>query len=128
MKDFGFQKLEIYSLAKEIVIKTYEITETFRDSEKYTLTQQMNRAAVSIPSNIAEGYARDGIKDKKHFLNISYGSLMELICQFEIAKDLNFIEEKIYLEIKEKACKLAVKISNFKNYISNKSDKNKRED
>ena len=80
----------------------------------------MNRAAVSIPSNIAEGYAREGSKDKCHFLNISYGSLMELVCQYEIARELDFIKEDDYQDFKNKAYKLAIKISKFRNYLSKK--------
>ena len=82
----------------------------------------MNRAAVSIPSNIAEGYAREGSKDKCHFLNISYGSLMELVCQYEIARELDFIKEDDYQDFKNKAYKLAIKISNFKKYLVGKAD------
>jgi len=55
---FGFQKLEIYQLSKALVIDNYSYTKKFPDLEKYSLTQQMNRAAVSIPSNIAEGVSR----------------------------------------------------------------------
>ena len=120
MPDFGFQNLDTYHLAKMLVIETYKTTDTFSNSEKYGLSQQMNRAAVSIPSNIAEGYAREGSKDKCHFLNIAYGSLMELVCQFEIAWELDFVEEEKYQDFKNKAHKLAIKISKFRNYLSTK--------
>ena len=120
MPDFGFQNLDTYHLAKMLVIETYKTTDTFSNSEKYGLSQQMNRAAVSIPSNIAEGYAREGSKDKCHFLNIAYGSLMELVCQFEIAWELDFVEEEKYQDFKNKAFKLAIKISKFRNYLSKK--------
>ena len=122
MPDFGFQNLDTYHLAKMLVIETYKTTDTFSNSEKYGLSQQMNRAAVSIPSNIAEGYAREGSKDKCHFLNIAYGSLMELVCQFEIARELDFVEEEKYQDFKNKAFKLAIKISNFKKYLVGRAD------
>ena len=122
MPDFGFQNLDTYHLAKMLVIETYKTTDTFSNSEKYGLSQQMNRAAVSIPSNIAEGYAREGSKDKCHFLNIAYGSLMELVCQFEIARELDFVEEEKYQDFKNKAHKLAIKISNFKKYLVGRAD------
>ena len=92
MPDFGFQNLETYLLAKMLVIETYKTTDTFSNSEKYGLSQQMNRAAVSIPSNIAEGYARE----------------------------LDFIKEDDYQDFKNKAYKLAIKISKFRNYLSKK--------
>jgi four helix bundle protein len=110
---FSFQKLEIYQLAKEIVKYNYKLTKKFPSEEKYALVQQMNRAAVSIPSNIAEGVSRRSIKEKVHFINVSYGSLMELICQMEIAYELNYIDEKEYKQFTQTAKNLSVKMSNF---------------
>jgi four helix bundle protein len=110
---FSFQKLEIYQLAKEIVKYNYKLTKKFPSEEKYALVQQMNRAAVSIPSNIAEGASRRSVKEKVHFINISYGSLMELICQMEIAYELNYIYEEEYKQFSEMAKNLSVKMSNF---------------
>ncbi len=118
MKSFGFQRLEVYRQAKALVIKNYEITQSFDKSEKYSLVQQMNRAAISIPSNIAEGYARESVKEKCHFFNIAYGSLMELVCQCEIAKDLKYINNDLYSDFTQEAYDLAIKISNFKKHYS----------
>lgn len=110
---FGFQKLEIYQLAKEIVKYNYKLTKKFPGEEKFALVQQMNRAAVSVPSNIAEGTSRKSNKDKAHFINIAYGSLMELVCQMEIALELGYIEQSEYDEFVRKTKNLAVKMSNF---------------
>jgi len=115
---FGFQSLEIYRLAKELVVSCYAITRNLPAEEKYALCQQMNRAAVSIPSNIAEGYSRFSTKEKIHFMNMAYGSLMELTCQFEIARDLNYISQEQLNEYIDKAKNLAVKISNFRKAIA----------
>lgn len=120
MKSFGFQNLEIYQLAKSLAIENYKITGSFSNNEKFALVQQMNRAAISISSNIAEGYAREGSKDKCHFFNIAYGSLMELVCQYEISKDLAYINENQYEDFIRRAYDLAVKISNFRKYIISK--------
>ena len=117
MSSFGFQSLEIYQLAKELVVDCYAITRNFPAEEKYALCQQMNRAAVSVPSNIAEGYSRFSTKEKMHFMNMAYGSLMELTCQFEIAKDLGYISQEQLNEYIDKAKNLAVKISNFRRTI-----------
>ena len=114
---FGFQSLEIYQLAKELVVGCYNITRGMPSEEKYALCQQMNRAAVSIPSNIAEGYSRFSTKDKMHFMNMAYGSLMELTCQYEIAKDLGYISQEQLNQYIDKAKNLAVKISNFRRTI-----------
>lgn len=110
---FGFQKLQIYQLAKEIVKYNYKLTKKLPNEEKFALVQQMNRAAVSIPSNIAEGTSRKSNKDKAHFINISYGSMMELVCQMEIALELGYIEQSEYDEFVKMTKNLSVKMSNF---------------
>ena len=120
MSYFGFQKLEIYQLAKELVLENYRNTKTFPENERYALIQQMNRAAISIPSNISEGYARDSVKDKCHFLNIAYVSMMELVCQYEISKELEYIDEENFKKFSNAAYKLAIKISNFRTYLKGK--------
>ena len=90
---FHFQKLEIYQLAKEITKDCYILTKKFPSEEKFALLSQVYRAAISVPSNIAEGSSRKSRKDQLHFLNISYGSLMELVCQLEISKDIGYIDD-----------------------------------
>ena len=110
---FNFQKLQIYQLAKELVVFTYKVTKTFPGDEKYALVQQMNRAAVSVPSNIAEGTSRTGNKDRAHFIHIAYGSLMELVCQMEISLELGYIQKNIYDEFVKRAINLSVKMSNY---------------
>jgi len=110
---FGFQRLEIYSLAKDIVKDNYRLIKRFPIEERYALVQQMNRAAVSIPSNIAEGTSRKSNKDKAHFINIAYGSLMELVCQMEISLEIGYIEQKEYDDFVKKSKNLAVKMSNY---------------
>ena len=110
---FGFQKLQIYQLAKEVVKYSYKLTKKFPSEEKFALVQQMNRSAVSVPSNIAEGTSRKSNKDKAHFINIAYGSLMELVCQMEIALELGYIEQKEYEEFITMVKNLSVKMSNY---------------
>ena len=110
---FGFQKLQIYQLAKEVVKNNYKLTKKFPSEEKFALVQQMNRAAVSVPSNIAEGTNRKSNKDKAHFISIAYGSLMELVCQMEIALELRYIEQSEYDEFIKMVKNLSVKMSNY---------------
>lgn len=92
----SYQKLIVWQRAKELVILIYKITSTFPKSEEFGLRSQMTRAAVSIVSNIAEGYSRKSVKDKKRFLEISIGSLFELESDIEIAKELEFISSDQY--------------------------------
>lgn len=126
MADFYFQNLEVYQLGKEIVTINYRITKTFPQDEKFCLINQMNRAAISIPSNIAEGTSRNSNKDKVHFLNIAYASLMELICQMEIAFELKYIDKEEQDNFISKAKNLSIKLSNFKKIIEKKQQINLR--
>ncbi len=114
---FRFQKLEIYDLALGIVKDSYALTKTFPVEERFALVSQMNRAVISVPSNIAEGISRGSRKDQIHFLNISYGSLMELACQSDISYKLGYITDKQRKELSAKINNLAVKINNFISYI-----------
>ncbi|RJR28190.1 four helix bundle protein [candidate division WWE3 bacterium] len=116
---FSYQKLDIYQIAKDIVKRTYTITRMLPSSEQYGLISQMNRAAISIPSNIAESSGRHSKKDKAQFISISFASLMELTCQAEIALELEYIDSLNYEEF-IKACKdLSVRLSNYRKYLFN---------
>ncbi len=77
----------------KLVTTIYTETNTFPKEELYGLTSQIRRAAISIPSNIAEGYGRETKKEYARFLNIAIGSLFELQTQLEIGKNINFISE-----------------------------------
>ena len=114
---FRFQKLDIYELALDLVKDSYSLTRTFPAEEWFALVPQMNRAVVSVPSNIAEGISRGTRKDQVHFLNISYGSLMELACQSDISCMLGYITDRQRKELSAKINNLAIKINNFISYI-----------
>ena len=91
MEVFGYRKLIAYQKAKEVVKRTYKLLKKFPAEERYAMCDQLRRASVSITSNIAEGVNRYSVKDKSHFIEVAYGSLMEVSSQFEIAEDLNYI-------------------------------------
>lgn len=102
MEEFSFEKLDVYKLSRSLVLDVYSIINTLPANEKFALASQLQRSIVSIPSNIAEGSGRISIKEKIHFLEIAYGSLMEAYCQLEICRDLNYITESSLKEIKQK--------------------------
>ena len=83
-----FRDLFIWQKAMALVTNTYKITQKFPKEELFGLTSQIRRSAISLPSNIAEGYGRDGNKDYLKFLNIAIASLFELQTQIEIAYNL----------------------------------------
>ena len=94
--DNSYKKLDAYIMAKEIVRMVYDTTKQFPDEEKFVLCNQIRRAAISVPSNSAEGLSRTAIKEQCHFFFFFFGSLMETDCQLEIARDLNYISNNEY--------------------------------
>ena len=90
----NLRKLLVWKQGIEIAIKTYQLTETLPSKEKFGLTSQMTRAAVSIPSNIAEGSGRKSAKEFHHYLQIALGSAFELETQVIVAGRLNLISQE----------------------------------
>lgn len=86
------ERLEVWQEAMNLVVLVYEFTRTFPQREQYALASQMQRASVSIPSNIAEGAARNGGKKFLHFLSIARRSLAELETQIQIAQRIGYLE------------------------------------
>jgi four helix bundle protein len=110
--------LEVWKKSMDLVETIYKLTQTFPDAEKFGLTSQMRRAAISIPSNIAEGAARKGDKELMHFLYISIGSLSELETQYLIATRLGFVtNEDAFGQQLIEVKKLLI---GFKNYLNKK--------
>lgn len=95
-----FKKLRVWQHAHQFTLALYDASSTFPRSEKYGLTSQLRRAAVSIPSNIAEGAGRGSNPDFLRFLYIAMGSASETAYQPLLAKDLDFLEEKQYQELR----------------------------
>lgn len=89
-----YKDLEIWKNGIELVKEIYKLTKDFPDKEIYGLTSQMRRSAVSVPSNIAEGFRRQHSKEFKQFLSIALGSLAELETQLILSKELNYLKEK----------------------------------
>ena len=95
-------KLRAFELADEVAVFVYRVTARFPREELYGLTSQMRRAAVSVPSNIMEGCARDSQADYLRFLNIAFGSLRELRYQLSLSKRLGFLNDQNSLGLEEK--------------------------
>ena len=84
----GYRDLIVWQKGKKFCVDTYGLTKNFPETERFGLVAQLQRAAVSIPSNIAEGSKRSSKKDQNHFYTIAYGSGAEIETQLEIAKEL----------------------------------------
>ena len=114
---FGFEKLDVWQLAIEFSDIIYATTRSFPNDERFGLTNQIRRAAVSISSNIAEGRGRSSRKDFARFVEISYGSLMETVSQFTIAKRQGFIEQPDFDRLYNAADRLGRMLSGLKNSL-----------
>jgi four helix bundle protein len=112
--------LTVWQESRKLVKEIYSLTSKFPKDEIYSLTAQIKRATISIPSNIAEGAARNSNKEYVHFLYISLGSVAELDTQLIIAKDLSFIDEKDFSEISEKLDKIGKMLSGLIKYRQSK--------
>ena len=112
---FGFEKLNVWNDAIFFVQQIYNLTENFPKSELYGLTSQIRRAAVSIPSNIAEGTTRKSFKDQARFSEIAFGSLIEVLNQTIIAHKLNYINEESLNLIRLEIEKISRQLNALKN-------------
>ncbi|HKK40616.1 MAG TPA: four helix bundle protein [Cryomorphaceae bacterium] len=96
-----YRDLRVWQKSMDLVIKVYKLTKNFPDTEKFGLISQMNRSAVSVPSNIAEGAGRNNPKEFYQFLGIAKGSLADLETQLEISKRLEFQNNSDFSELFE---------------------------
>ena len=95
----SFKEIIVWQKSHQLTLEIYKITSNFPKHELYSLINQMRRCAISIPSNIAEGFKRKSLKDSIHFYNIAEGSLEELKYQLLLARDLAYISEGEYTNI-----------------------------
>ncbi|MFQ5751511.1 MAG: four helix bundle protein [bacterium] len=113
MLKLNHKKLNVWQLAVDFVADIYRATEKFPKMETYGITSQMRRAAVSVPSNIAEGAARKSLIERKRFYEIARSSLVELDTQFEISLKLKYCSIENTLALSEKMNHLFALISQF---------------
>ena len=112
--EFSFERLVAWQEAKELTMSIYQETKSFPIDEKFGLTQQIRRAAMSVCANIAEGSTRSTPKDQAYFTTIAYGSLIELLNHLIIANELGYLEKKVFQALRHSIELLSVKLSNLK--------------
>ena len=122
MEVFGYRKLIAYQKAKEIVKRTYNLLKKFPSEERWAMCDQLRRASVSITSNIAEGVNRYSVKDKSHFIEMAFGSLMEVSAQFEIAEELDYITIEDRMSMDELVKEVARLLSGLQNSYKPSTD------
>lgn len=117
---YSFEKLKVWQEAKKLVVDVYRLLDSFPKFEKYALCDQIRRAIVSVPSNIAEGSGRRSLKEQIHFLEIAYSSLMETYNQLLIAIELTYITEESVEAIKPSIDAVAKMINGLSNSYGQK--------
>ena len=120
----SYKDLIVWQKGIDLVNEIYVLTKMFPKEEMFGLTNQMRRAAVSIPANIAEGWGRDSTKNYIQFIRISRGSLYELETLFVIARDLNYIDETIKTSVTGKIDEIGKMLNKLLQKLDSYIDKN----
>jgi len=111
MRKFYFERLEVWQDSRDLVAEVYKMTNEFPTEEKYGMISQLKRASTSISANIAEGMSRSTDKEKAHFINIAFGSAIEVINFLVLACDLKYIDDQAYTMLREKTEKVTNKLN-----------------
>jgi four helix bundle protein len=114
---FGFEKLAVWREAIAYANLIYAVTEKFPDGERFGLTSQLRRSAVSVSANIAEGSSRSTGKDFSRFTEIAYGSLMENVSEAAVAREQDFLSAAKYEQLYQAAEKLARMLSGLRSSL-----------
>ena len=120
MYTYSFEKLEVWQLAKKLVVKIYQITSNFPPEEKFGLVSQLRRAAVSICSNLAEGSGRSTSKDQGNFYNKAYSSLVEVLNQLLISYELNWMSQVDLNDVRADIEIISSKINSLRKFTLSK--------
>lgn len=116
----SYETLEAWQCAIKLAKQVYEITREFPKEEIFGITAQIRRAAVSISSNIAEGFGRSSVKERRYFVELAIGSLNEVESLLFLSRELGFIDEQRYKELKEIVEKEGCLLGGLLRYISSK--------
>lgn len=114
MKKYNYKDLAAYKEAKILVRMVYSLLQHFPKEEMYALSDQMRRAVISVPSNLAEGCGRYSVKEQLHFIEIAYGSLLEVECQIDIAHDIKYVSDSEFLAVNDQIAKVSALLSGLR--------------
>lgn len=114
---FNFEKLIVWKDARKFIAGIYDLTDNFPDKEKFGLSSQIQRSAVSVGANLAEGSGRLSKKEFSRYIKISYGSLMETLSHAYIAFDRKYISKDKLLFVREEVKKISNKLNSLNNSL-----------
>ena len=112
---YSYKNLEAYKESKTLVKQVYALLKQFPRGEQYALCDQLRRAVISVPSNIAEGSGRYSVKEQLHFIEIAYGSLLEVECQIDIAHDVKYVSDSEFVNVNSQIDKVSTLLSGLRN-------------
>jgi four helix bundle protein len=124
MRTSNYKELKVWQKAMDLTIEVYGLTRQFPKEELYALSDQLKRAVVSIPSNIAEGHGRNSIHEFIRFLNISRGSLYEVETQLEISERLGYINTEVISKNKTLITEISKMLNSLISYLNTQKPKN----
>ena len=117
----NYQDLDVWQKALDLVEDCYRLTMGFPDNEIYGLSSQLQRSAVSVPANIAEGRERGRTKEFLHHLSIAYGSLAELETHILIARRLNYVDEETLRQLMDRVAEIGRMLNGFRGGLGDKT-------
>ncbi|NOZ34482.1 MAG: four helix bundle protein [Chlorobi bacterium] len=123
MRQFSFEKLDVWQLSRNLAVEIYKISNDFPKEEKYGLSSQIRRAVISVSSNIAEGSSRQSGIEQARYTEIAYGSLLEVLNQLILSSDLNYIATKEVEDLRPKIEELVNKLYKLRLSQLNKNKK-----
>ena len=124
---YAFENMKAWQEARKLVVEVYHLLDDFPKFENYALCDQIRRAIVSVPSNLAEGSGRISVKEQLHFYEISYGSLMEAYNQLIIAADLKYIGENNLKELEPQIDVVARMLNGLRSSLMKKLNDNSKQ-
>lgn len=114
-RNFSFENLEVYGKIRNLIKDVYNLQKDFPKEERFGLGDQLRRAVVSVSTNLAEGSGRNSLKEKMHYVEISYGSLMEVFCELQTACDLGYITSNQFNSLRTQITDIAKMLSGLRN-------------
>lgn len=124
-KKYDYKELDVYKESKRLVTMVYALLKKFPKEEQYALCDQLRRAVISVPSNVAEGLGRYSAKEQVHFIEIAYGSLREVDCQLDIACDLNYISVEDMRDVQTQIARTGALLSGVRSWRVEEKDPNR---
>lgn len=112
---YNYKNLDVYRDSKALVMMVYGLLKQFPKEEQYALCDQLRRAVISAPSNVAEGSGRTSMKDQAHFIEMAFGSLMEVDCQLDIAYELGYVKSNELDALNAQIRRVAAMLSAMRN-------------